>query len=470
MLLNYRTLQHRKSCIQLNAFMNGTCFRQHRDRIIQILKDGKLENSIIYMPSPLEPRESFTEQELPFVQEGIFFWLTGWEQPSSGIIIDVKNNKSILLTPEYGEEYEIWYGKAPTNEEIIQQTGVDEVLQGASHKEVLQKLQKKLKPRHRLLAFRMNPSLPCDDLGTLVCAASIARRAKFDHEIEALRNASKASSNALVEVMKMCKPGIPEKVLEAAFLFHGTIFGGRGLSFPVTAASGWHSAYLHYSANNDIARDGDMVLFDCGLYVDHYAGDVTRTFPVNGKFSPDQKLVYNALLTAQLELIDMVKPGATLYDLDTEQFKKIFDVLKTIGVVPVDAEFDAKIASLFCPHSLSHHIGASVHDWSFFNGASLLKVDPIEAFRLVPNMVISIEPGIYFNEVSLSRAKDKPEFSVVNFDRAFVLSKSVCAVRIEDDVLVTPEGRDVLSTCPKTVEEIEAIMSCRVATTGLNVD
>jgi Xaa-Pro aminopeptidase len=276
------------------------------------------------MPSPAAPQESFTGQELPFVQEGIFYWLTGWEHPSSGFIMDVRNNKSILLTQEYGLEYEIWVGKAPTNEEIIHETGVDEVLRGTCHKDVLKQMQNELKPKHRLLAFVMQPSLPIDDLGTLVCAVSIARRAKFDHEIDALRKASRLSSNALTEVMKFCKPETPEKTLEAVFLFHGTIFGGRGLSFPTTAASGWHSAYLHYSANSDIAHDGDMVLFDCGLYVDHYAGDVTRTFPVNGTFSVDQALVYQALLKAQLALIELVKPGVMLYELDQAQYIHIF--------------------------------------------------------------------------------------------------------------------------------------------------
>ena len=451
--------------------MNGRCFRQHRDRIIQILRDNHLEDSIIYMPSPEAPRESFTQQELPFVQEGIFFWLTGWEEPSSCVIIDVKNNKSILLTREYGEEYELWCGKAPTNSEIIEQTGVDEVLQGASHLETLKMMEEQLKPKHRLLAFKMQPPGPNDDLGTLVCAASIARRSKFDHEVVALRNASRASSNALVEVMKFCKPGIPERVLEAAFLFNGTLFGGRGLSFPVTAASGSHSSCLKYTANNGIVRDGEMVLFDCGLYVDHYAGDVTRTFPVNGKFSPNQKIVYSALLQAQLALIELVKPGVNFYDLDLEQFKRVFHVLKVIEVVPEDAEFDRKVAELFCPQSLSHHIGASVRDWSYFNGTSLLsKVDPKEAYYLVPNMVISIEPGIYFNETALERVKDDPNFAIVNFEKAFEFSKSVCAIRIEDDVLVTTDGYEVLSTCPKTIEEIEAIMSSVSDSTPLSVD
>jgi Xaa-Pro aminopeptidase len=430
----------------------------HRDKVICILREGKLTDSVIYMPSPPVPRESFTGQELPFVQEGIFFWLTGWERPSSGVIIDVRNNRTILLTPEYGEEYEIWHGPLPTSEEIIYSTGVDEVLQGATHADVLQSLHKRLHSKYRLLAFPFNPSLACDDLGTLVRAVSIARRSKFDHEILTLRRAAKISSDALVKVMQFCQPGIPEKVLEAAFFFHGTIFGGRGVSFPTTAASGKHAAYLHYSENSDICHDGDLVLFDCGLYVDHYAGDITRTFPVNGQFSPDQRLVYSALLRAQLALIELVRPGVTLIDLDAAQFVHIFEVLRHVGVVGTDAEYDIKVASLFCPHSLSHHIGASVHDWSWFDGPCLLTDDPHKAFSLVPNMVISIEPGIYFNSASLLRAQTDPAFAIVNFERALELAVSVCAVRIEDDILVLRDGREVLTTCPKAVDAIEEIM------------
>jgi Xaa-Pro aminopeptidase len=259
--------------------------------------------------------------------------------------------------------------------------------------------------------------------------------------------------------MSSCHPDIREKDLEAVFLYRGTLLGGQGLSFPVTAASGVHSAHLHYSANADIARDGDMVLFDCGLYVDHYAGDITRTFPVNGRFSPDQRLVYEALLAAQKALIELVKPGVTLFDLDNSQFVHIFEVLRTARVVPPDAVYAKHISSLFCPHSLSHHIGVSVHDWSFFDGQCLLKADPADAFTLVQNMVISIEPGVYFNVMALRRVVDDPAYALVDFERAFELARTVCAVRIEDDVLVITNGREVLTTCPKAVAEIEAIMS-----------
>ena len=441
--------------------MNGCCFKLHRNRVINILTNGNLEDSIIFMPSAPAPKEVFTDSELPFTQEGIFYWLTGWEHPASAIIIDVKNNHSILITPSYDEEYETWHGKAPTDDEIIEQTGVDEVKQGVNAEIFLSEFTKEhiQTIKHRLLAFKLQNMIDIDDIGTLVCAVSIARRSKFDHEIEALRRASIVSSSALVEVMKYCRPEIKERDLAAVFLFKGTILGGRGLSFPTIAASGCQGAYMHYTANDHIAHDGDMVLFDCGLYVEHYAGDITRTFPVNGVFSEIQKKVYNLLLRAQCALVNIVKPHVTLYDLEDSMLVQIFEILRNIKVVDDEVEFDREIAQLFCPHTTSHHIGVSVHDWSFYDGKSLLQVDTMEAFELIPNMVISIEPGIYFNNLLLERYKDNPQYSMVNFDLAFELAETVCAIRIEDDVLVTQDGCELLSYCPKKVEDIEKIMA-----------
>lgn len=441
--------------------MNGRCFKLHRDRVINIINNGNLEDSLIFMPSPPVPKEIFTDSDLPFTQEGIFYWLTGWEHPASAIIIDVKNNHSILITPSFDEDYETWYGKAPTDDEIMNQTGVDEVKQGVNAEQFLNEFTTKHKQsiKYRLLAFPLRHMLKIDDIGTLVCAVSIARRSKFDHEIEALRRASVVSSAALVEVMKYCRPEISESDLAAVFLFKGTLLGGRGLSFPIIAASGCQGAYMHYTANNNIAHDGDMVLFDCGLYVEHYAGDVTRTFPVNGTFSEIQKKVYKLLLRAQCALINIVKPQITLYDLENNMLVQIFEILRNIGVVDYKVEFDREVAQLFCPHTTSHHIGVSVHDWSFYNGKSLLTVDMMEAFRLIPNMVISIEPGIYFNAISLNRNRNDPRYTIVNFDLALELAKTVCAIRIEDDILVTQDGCEVLSTCPKKIEEIELIMA-----------
>lgn len=258
--------------------MNGSCFKLHRNRVIDILNNGDLDDSLIFMPSQQVPKEMFTDSELPFTQEGIFYWLTGWDYPASAIIIDVKNNHSILITPSFDEDYETWYGKAPTDDEIMEQTGVDEVQKGVNAEQFLSEFTTNHMDtiKHRLLAFPLHSMLGIDDIGTLICAVSIARRTKFDHEIQALRRASVVSSSALVEVMKYCKPEINESDLAAVFLFKGTLLGRRSLSFPTIATSGCQGAYIHYNASSNIAHTGDMVLFHCCLYVEHYAGGITN--------------------------------------------------------------------------------------------------------------------------------------------------------------------------------------------------
>lgn len=443
----------------MNDTSEGMCFKKHRNRIIQILMKGNLVDCLIYMPSPKTPYEKFNGSELPFQQESIFFWLTGWYCPDSAVIMDVKNNYTILITPNYGTTYNTWTGRIPSVDEIKRQTGVDEVVLNNDPISVLNQYQGKLKPKHRLLAFKIDPPSEIDDFGTLIQAVSSARYIKFDHEIEALRLASEATSNAIIEVMKECRPGLPEAVLAAAFYYRGTLLGGRGLSFPTIAASGRNGSYLHYRSNDGYLQSGDMVLLDCGLFVNHYAGDVSRTFPINGVFSPDQKLVYNQLLHAQNALIECVKPNANILEINMTMYYLIFEILQKVGAIDQKAYFKEEVVKTFCPHSVSHHIGASVHDWNFCKEKGLLQLDQKRSLILVPNMVISIEPGLYFNEENIMQVKDKPEYSIINFPRALELCKTVCAIRIEDDVLVTNNGRDVLSTCPKTVEDIEAIMS-----------
>ena len=189
-----------------------------------------------------------------------------------------------------------------------------------------------------------------------------------------------------------------------------------------------------------------MILLDCGLFYQHYAGDITRTFPASGKFSDDQKLVYNALLAKQIELIEEVKPGVSMGALQMSMFDKVLQICKELKLVPESCT-DLSYARFFCPHGLSHHIGCNVHDQCQSDGGVLQ-----------PDMVISIEPGIYFHEERLKKeAADLPQLDMA---LAMRYAKSVGGIRIEDDVLVTPTGFDVLSkNCPKKVEEIEALMA-----------
>jgi Xaa-Pro aminopeptidase len=382
------------------------------------------------------------------------------------IVIDIKSEKSTLYIPEYGESYEIWSGPPPSVESIIAKTGVDQIRSDQEFDEALSDLLGSC-----IFTAPGNVRLPSNvplehvDLSSLLRATGIARTIKTKDEISDLRIASSRTAQAIVRVWKdfawhenMC-----ETEVEALFQYHGAMLGCKYVSFLTICGSGPNSVYLHYSKNTGPVRKGDLILLDCGLFYNHYAGDITRTFPASGKFSAEQRLVYSSLLRGQIELCNMVKPGVDSKTLSNAMCEKVFEVLRDCGVVTKDAPFSNSLARLFCPHGLSHHIGVNVHDQCFHEAyqKSPIADDRSRLSVLKPGMVISIEPGIYFHSGRLQKITKNPQSDLPEFDirRAFELADLVGGIRIEDDVLVTEDGSEILSReCPKTVEEIEALL------------
>jgi Xaa-Pro aminopeptidase len=166
------------------------------------------------------------------------------------------------------------------------------------------------------------------------------------------------------------------------------------------------------------------------------------------------------LLAKQKLLIADVKPGVSLIDLDRQTRKDVFDILKQIGVVRPDAECTYRVANLFCPHGVSHHIGVSVHDYVAHEEPSKIEDSEDRTLILAPGMVVSVEPGIYFSPRRIAMIESDPPYDVINVEVARTFAKTVCGMRIEDDVVVTETGCEVLSAnCPKEIEEIESLMA-----------
>lgn len=426
--------------------MKGHYFQLHRERVVQILKsqfpcEASSVKYIGFMSGEQEV-EPYTNSELEFLQEANFYWISGWDKPSSCIFIDLETCNSFLYIPSRSESDEIWHGKQMTKEEIIEMTGVTDVVY-ISEKNSFPDA----------MVIEETEKLQTQPLYISCC---LARVEKFDHEIEQLQKASEKTGQAIIKVMKKCKPGLMEYDIESMFKYYGARLGCKYVSFQTIVGSGMNSVFLHYSENKKRIENGDLVLLDCGLFENHYAGDVTRTFPANGKFSHDQKIVYNLLLQKQKELIELVRPGRTFGELNSELVLKIYDILVELKIV-LNTPFLTKksdISKLFCPHSLSHHIGCNVHDLSIIgNSCKWAK----EFHTLKSGMIISIEPGIYFNKFMFEKALKK--FHELDSEKVMRYCDSVGGIRIEDDVLVTENGFKVLSSnCPKTIEEIEEIM------------
>lgn len=258
---------------------------------------------------------------------------------------------------------------------------------------------------------------PFIKLETLHPIVSDMRVIKEDAEIERIKRAVEITDLGLKNILNMLKPDVMEYQLEATFAYAIRMAGADGNSFPTIAASGGDAVILHYVENNKAVSDGDLVLLDLGAQYQQYAADITRTYPVSGKFSERQKTIYNIVLKAQQATIEAMQVGAKFESLNIVCKETLSKELKAIGLITSDEEL-----SKYYYHGVSHYLGLDVHD--------LGDRDVV----LKPGMVLTVEPGLYIAEEHIG-------------------------IRIEDDILITEEGPVNLSQMiPKTVDEIEALM------------
>jgi Xaa-Pro aminopeptidase len=289
-------------------------------------------------------------------------------------------------------------------------------------------------------------------------------------ESERLQKACNITALALTRVMRECKPGRyefeMESVIEGTFIAYGSPMPG----FPSIVGSGANSTILHYEKNNCIMEDGDLLLMDIGAEYGQYTADISRTIPVNGKFTPEQQTIYQLVLDAQLAAIEKMKPGNGFIDGPAEARRIIAEGLARLGLI-TDLESPWQV-QIYLPHGTSHFLGLDVHDVGE-TGVNYMQFmqqsprDSVESRMLEPGMVLTIEPGIYFRQKGLDQVfeifgnvADSAEIA------AFVEQVSPLyenyiniGVRIEDDILITREGNINLSRyAPKQIEDIEQIM------------
>jgi Xaa-Pro aminopeptidase len=262
---------------------------------------------------------------------------------------------------------------------------------------------------------------------------------KDDAELKEMRRAIEISRDGHLAAMRAALPGSYEYELEGV-LRHAFSRGGsaRPAYAPIVGA-GSNATVLHYTRNQGQLQQGDLVLIDAGCEYNYYAADVTRTFPVGGRFSASQRRIYELVLSAQLAVIRLIKPGVVLRDLQNATIRVLTQGLCELGIIsgPVDVAISEGRFKPFYMHGVSHYLGMDVHDvGSYFDGD--------EPRTLQPGVVITVEPGLYFS----------PENTDVPAEYRGI------GVRIEDDVLVTSDGYEVLTAAiPKAVEEIEQWMA-----------
>jgi Xaa-Pro dipeptidase len=302
------------------------------------------------------------------------------------------------------------------------------------------------------------------NLALLKPAIDTCRVVKSPYELALIKYANEVSTVAHVAAMKAAKAAVNEQQLEALFLKECIERGCREQAYHSIIASGTAAATLHYIKNNAPLQGKLNILLDAGAEKDCYASDITRTFPISGKFSPESRAIYDIVLQMQLECIAMLKEGVLWDDVHAHAHRVAIAGLIKLGILKGDAEelFKNRTSVAFFPHGLGHYLGMDTHD----TGGNPNYQDDDKMFRylrvrgtLPAGCVITVEPGIYFCRFIIEPYLKDPAHSGFIDEAALEKYWEVGGVRIEDNVLVTKEGHLNLTPTPKMAAEIEALIS-----------
>ncbi len=396
--------------------------------------------------------------EYPFRQDSDFYYLTGFNETDSLAVFipGRKQGEYILFCREFDQTKALWEGAHAGLEGATQHyeaddafpiDDLDDILPGLleNKSKVFYPMGRDSDLDHKLLEWinniRKQSRNDVNAPGELVSLEHIVhemRLFKSAAEQKLMRKAAQISAKAHIRAMQTCQPGLYEYQIEGEIIHEFFQHGLRHVAYPSIVASGKNACVLHYVDNKDKLKKNDLLLIDAGAECDHYAADITRTFPISGKFSPAQKQLYQLVLDAQFAAIEQIKPG--------QPWNKAHDVsveVLTSGLVKLGL-LKGRVPTLiknekykqFYMHRIGHWLGMDVHDVGDY------KLD--DQWRLLePGMVLTIEPGLY---IPADCQDVDPKWRGIG-------------IRIEDDVLVTADGHEVLtSDVPKTIDEIEKLM------------
>ncbi|MDX1492168.1 MAG: Xaa-Pro aminopeptidase [Pseudohongiellaceae bacterium] len=415
-------------------------------------------NSIALLAAAPEVTRS-NDTEYPYRQNSDFYYLTGFTEHDAvlALIPGRKQGEVVLFCQEKDKTRELWTGilmgpdaatKALKLDDAFPVSDIDDILPGLleGRERVYYSMGKDSQFDQRVMDWvkvvRGKARLgahPPGEFQVLDHLLNEMRLIKSPYEIKLMEKAGAISAEAHKRAMAISKPGLYEYHLEAELLHEFVRSGSRAPAYNNIVAAGENACILHYVTNNAPLKSGDLVLIDAGCEYEYYAADITRTFPVSGRFTPEQKALYEVVLKAQLAAIDAVKPGAHWDEPHNATVEIITAGLVELGLLKgkVQDLIESEAYKDFYMHRAGHWLGIDVHDVGDY------KID--DKWRLMePGMVTTIEPGIY---VAPDNKKVDKKWRGIG-------------IRIEDDVLVTRNGNRVISEgAPKTVAEIESFMA-----------
>lgn len=407
-------------------------YKGRRERVFEQMEDS----SALILFSGTEVHAN-ADAYLDFEPNHNFFYLTGLRRERMILVMLKRDGKSrTMLFIEKADPYMVrWTGKRVSVEEAKEITGIDDVYFLASFEGMIGRLLGNelstlycdtsrnawddLPDYNSTKAREMAAKYPGVVVKNIFPVIAKLRMEKDADEVAEIQAAVDVTEKALQNVMSRLKPGMKEYQAQADYEYMVHYLGADGVSFPTIAGSGANGTMLHYETNRETCEDGTLLLLDLGSKVNGYCSDITRTYPVNGKYSEQQRKVYDIVLKANREVAKAAKPGLTLRDLQDICKKILAEGCIELGLIKEESE-----VSKYYMHGVSHHLGIDVHDVTYGDNAPM-----------TPGTVITDEPGLYIDEWEIG-------------------------IRIEDDILITEDGCKVLSeSIIRDPDEIEKFMA-----------
>lgn len=444
-----------------NDFLNKDFHKQRREKLREKLPSNSVA---VFFANPVRNRAN--DVDYVYHQDPDFFYLTGYREADAVLFIfkdkqtanNGKQYDEIIFVRPRNEKAEMWTGRRLGDTGVKDQLALDQAFNNTEFKkyrvnfssfdqvlffdfkndvrndekdsadlyDLIEQFKSKVNYQKKNgMTLTVEPTKNNLNVTALDGIMDDLRGIKTKEELDLIRKAIKISCAGQVEVMKAIKPGMSEHEVQGIHEFVFKKYQAEELGYPSIVGAGHNGCILHYEENyKPSIGNKELILMDLGAEYRGYTADITRTIPVNGKFSPEQKTIYELVLKAQDAAIKACKPGTSLRELDGLARRIINKGLTDLGIIPSETT-----PHMYYPHGLGHHLGLDVHDRGDY---SMLK----------ENMVITIEPGIYIPENSRC---DKKWWGI--------------AVRIEDDILLTKDGYELLSiSAPRTVEAIENTM------------
>ncbi|MEQ1502833.1 MAG: aminopeptidase P N-terminal domain-containing protein [Myxococcota bacterium] len=425
-------------------------FAAHRRRLLEHLPE---DEAVLVFTNPEHVRNG--DSEFRYRPDSDVYWLTGWEDPHAAVFVRRGAEPLTMFVQPKDKEREVWTGRRPGPDGARAKFGADAAYPIGELEDQLAKLLQGVRALH--YAFARDPD---HDALVMSCVARAARAArnnglgapetfhhpskllhelrliKTDDELAVMREAARLTGEAHRAAMRIARPGLFEHQIEAELLHGWRRAGSTGPGYTPIVAAGVNGTVLHYHTNRDELRDGELLLLDAGCEVSYYTADVTRTFPISGRFTGPQRDVYGWVLRAQQASIDACRVGTKFDDVHQASVRTLTEGMIALGLLSgtVEERIADESYKRYYMHGTSHWLGLDVHDVGSYGRDGATR-------PLAAGMVLTVEPGLYVD----------PD------DAEAPAHLRGIGIRIEDDVLVTDGDPDVLTAAiPRAIADVEA--------------